>query len=73
MALDLAFDFKDTQADLWNKISRDKYMVYAVKECYHSVERILLSLLDNEGRLWYFYIILNVSLIRFFMEIIVMS
>ncbi|CAA6653832.1 unnamed protein product [Spirodela intermedia] len=52
LAVDLAFDCKDTQADLWNRISKDEYMAYAVKECYYSVERILLSLLDGEGRLW---------------------
>ena len=28
-------------------------MAYAVKECYYSVEKILYSLVDNEGRLWY--------------------
>ncbi|XP_014500932.1 callose synthase 10 isoform X1 [Vigna radiata var. radiata] len=54
LAIDLALDCKDTQADLWNRISRDEYMAYAVKECYYSVEKILYSLVgnDNEGRLW---------------------
>ncbi|XP_078444435.1 glucan synthase-like 8 [Wolffia australiana] len=52
LALDLAFDCKDSQSELWNRISKDEYMAYAVKECYYSVERILLSLLDGEGRLW---------------------
>ncbi|KAF6157565.1 hypothetical protein GIB67_004503 [Kingdonia uniflora] len=52
MAMDLAFDCKDTQGDLWNRISRDEYMAYAVQECYYSVEKILNSLVDNEGRLW---------------------
>ncbi|WVZ18445.1 hypothetical protein V8G54_005767 [Vigna mungo] len=54
LAIDLALDCKDTQADLWNRISRDEYMAYAVTECYYSVEKILYSLVgnDNEGRLW---------------------
>lgn len=53
LAIDLALDCKDTQTDLWNRICRDEYMAYAVKECYYSVEKILYSLVDNEGRLWY--------------------
>ncbi|KAH1255058.1 Callose synthase 10 [Glycine max] len=52
LAIDLALDCKDTQTDLWNRICRDEYMAYAVKECYYSVEKILYSLVDNEGRLW---------------------
>ncbi|TKY73602.1 Callose synthase 10 [Spatholobus suberectus] len=52
LAIDLALDCKDTQTDLWNRICRDEYMAYAVKECYYSVEKILYSLVDNEARLW---------------------
>ncbi|XP_040989322.1 callose synthase 10 [Juglans microcarpa x Juglans regia] len=52
LAIDLALDCKDTQADLWNRICRDEYMAYAVQECYFSVEKILHSLVDVEGRLW---------------------
>ncbi|OAY48210.2 callose synthase 10 [Manihot esculenta] len=52
LAIDLALDCKDTQADLWNRICRDEYMEYAVQECYYSVEKILHSLVDGEGRLW---------------------
>ncbi|KAJ7956112.1 Callose synthase-like protein [Quillaja saponaria] len=52
LAIDLALDCKDTQADLWNRICRDEYMAYAVQECYYSVEKILYSLVDDEGRLW---------------------
>ncbi|GAU46341.1 hypothetical protein TSUD_402010 [Trifolium subterraneum] len=51
LAVDLALDCKDTQADLWSRICRDEYMAYAVKECYCSIEKILYSLVDNEGRL----------------------
>ncbi|CAK9160752.1 unnamed protein product, partial [Ilex paraguariensis] len=52
LAIDLALDCKDTQSDLWSRICRDEYMAYAVKECYYSAEKILLSLVDGEGRLW---------------------
>nr|QKN22530.1 callose synthase 10 [Urtica dioica subsp. dioica] len=52
LAVDLALDCKDTQADLWNRICRDEYMAYAVQECYYSIEKLLYSLIDGEGRLW---------------------
>ncbi|KAL8123333.1 hypothetical protein AgCh_011345 [Apium graveolens] len=52
LAIDLALDCKDTQADLWNRICRDEYMAYAVQECYYSIEKILYSLVDGEGRVW---------------------
>ncbi|KAK9726727.1 hypothetical protein RND81_05G233500 [Saponaria officinalis] len=52
MAIDLALDCKDTQADLWNRICRDDYMAYAVQECYYSIEKILHALVDGEGRRW---------------------
>lgn len=51
--MDLAVDCKDRQLDLWNRIGRDEYMAYAVQECYYSIEKILHSLVDGEGRLWY--------------------
>ncbi|THU65685.1 hypothetical protein C4D60_Mb05t06240 [Musa balbisiana] len=52
LARDIAAESKDLQADLWFKISRDDYMRYAVEECYHSVKVILMSVFENEGRLW---------------------
>ncbi|XVF11615.1 hypothetical protein REPUB_Repub08aG0042500 [Reevesia pubescens] len=52
LAIDLAIDCKDTQAELWNRICKDEYMAYAVQECYYSIEKILHSLVDGEGRLW---------------------
>ncbi|VFQ97396.1 unnamed protein product [Cuscuta campestris] len=52
LAIDLALDCKDTQADLWSRICNDEYMAYAVQECYFSIEKILYSLVDGEGRLW---------------------
>ncbi|XP_073272361.1 callose synthase 10-like [Primulina huaijiensis] len=52
LAIDLALDCKDTQVDLWNRVCKDEYMAYAVQECYFSIEKILHSLVDGEGRLW---------------------
>lgn len=52
LAIDLALDCKDTQADLWNRVCRDEYMAYAVQECFYSVEKILHSLVEGEGKLW---------------------
>lgn len=52
LAIDLALDCKDSQTHLWIRICKDEYMAYAVEECYCSIERILLSLVDGEGRLW---------------------
>lgn len=52
LAIDLALDCKDTQRDLWTRICKDEYMAYAVQECYYSIEKILYSLNDGEGRLW---------------------
>ncbi|KAI3940839.1 hypothetical protein MKW98_014898 [Papaver atlanticum] len=52
LAMDLALDCKDTQKELWARISRDEYMADAVRECYYSIEKILHSLVDSEGRLW---------------------
>ncbi|XP_039828027.1 callose synthase 10-like isoform X2 [Panicum virgatum] len=52
LANDYASDCKDSQYELWNRISKDEYMAYAVKECYYSTERILHSLVDAEGQRW---------------------
>lgn len=52
LAMDLALDCKDKQVDLWNRVCKDEYMAYAVQECYSSIEKILHSLVDGEGRLW---------------------
>uniref|UniRef100_A0A0E0L6W8 1,3-beta-glucan synthase n=1 Tax=Oryza punctata TaxID=4537 RepID=A0A0E0L6W8_ORYPU len=52
LANDYASDCKDSQYELWDRISRDEYMAYAVKECYFSAERILHSLVDGEGQRW---------------------
>ncbi|KAJ3672614.1 hypothetical protein LUZ60_007335 [Juncus effusus] len=52
LANELAASFEETQQELWNQIKKDKYMAYAVQECYYSAEVILSSLVDAEGRLW---------------------
>ncbi|KAL8142008.1 hypothetical protein V2J09_015040 [Rumex salicifolius] len=52
MAIDLALDCKDTQADLWDRICRDDYMAYAVQECYYSIEKILHALVDVDAGRW---------------------
>lgn len=53
LANDYASDCKDSQLELWHRISKDEYMAYAVKECYYSAERILNSIVDAEGQRWY--------------------
>ncbi|KAL9235580.1 hypothetical protein vseg_010326 [Gypsophila vaccaria] len=52
MAIDLAVDCKDTQADLWYRICRDDYMAYAVQECYYGIQKILQAIVNDEGRHW---------------------
>ncbi|KAF3436800.1 hypothetical protein FNV43_RR19553 [Rhamnella rubrinervis] len=50
LAIDLALDCKDTQADLWSRICRDEYMAYAVQECYHGIENFYIPwLMVKEG------------------------
>lgn len=46
-------DNKETQDDLWERISRDDYMKYAVEECYHGIKLMLTAILDDDGRKWY--------------------
>lgn len=52
MAKDIAVEVKDSQDELWDRISRDDYMKYAVEECYHTIKFILTEILDDEGRMW---------------------
>ncbi|CAN8316738.1 unnamed protein product [Cochlearia groenlandica] len=61
VAIDLATECKDTQQSLWNQISGDEYMAYAVQECYYSVEKILNSMVDGEGRRWVEKVFLEIS------------
>lgn len=52
LAIEMAVESKDSQVELWERISKDEYMKYAVVECYYTVENVLKAILDDEGRLW---------------------
>lgn len=56
MAKDIAVESKDSQEELWERISRDDNMKYAVQECFYSLKYILMAILDdgenNEGKKW---------------------
>ncbi|CAI9290154.1 unnamed protein product [Lactuca saligna] len=51
LAKDIAGE-SDTQDELWDKISRDDYMQYAVEECFYTIKLILTSIFDKEGNEW---------------------
>lgn len=53
LARDIAVENRDPQHELWERISRDDHMKYAVQECYHTIRVILTEILDGEGRMWY--------------------
>uniref|UniRef100_A0A6N2M9D6 1,3-beta-glucan synthase n=1 Tax=Salix viminalis TaxID=40686 RepID=A0A6N2M9D6_SALVM len=42
----------DSQNELWERISKDDYMKYAVEEAYHALRFILIEILQGEGRMW---------------------
>ncbi|XP_024020738.1 callose synthase 9 isoform X2 [Morus notabilis] len=52
LAKDIAVESRDSQEELWERISRDDYMKYAVQECFHTVRLILTNILDDEGKMW---------------------
>ncbi|KAJ4724122.1 Callose synthase-like protein [Melia azedarach] len=52
LAKDIALESRDSQDELWERISRDEYMKYAVEECYHTLRFILTEILEAEGRMW---------------------
>ncbi|XWS52423.1 hypothetical protein CRYUN_Cryun11dG0069800 [Craigia yunnanensis] len=53
LAKDIAAESRDySQVELWERISRDDYMRYAVQECYHTLQFILTEILEDEGRMW---------------------
>ncbi|KAK8506312.1 hypothetical protein V6N13_016471 [Hibiscus sabdariffa] len=52
LAKDIAAESRDLQYELWERISRDDYMKYAVQECYHALRFILTEILEAEGRMW---------------------
>ncbi|KAL3519146.1 hypothetical protein ACH5RR_021735, partial [Cinchona calisaya] len=49
LAKDIAIESRDSQDELWDRISKDDYMKYAVQECYHTIKVILTAILDDEG------------------------
>ncbi|XP_023739784.2 callose synthase 9 [Lactuca sativa] len=51
LAKDIAGE-SDTQDELWDRISRDDYMQYAVEECFYTIKLILTSIFDKEGNEW---------------------
>nr|QKN22529.1 callose synthase 9 [Urtica dioica subsp. dioica] len=51
-AKDIAVENRDSQEELWERVSRDEYMKYAVQESYHSIKLILCEVLEGEGRMW---------------------
>ncbi|OWM73432.1 hypothetical protein CDL15_Pgr026531 [Punica granatum] len=52
LAKDIAADYRELQDELWERISRDDYMKYAVEECFSTIKYILLEILEGEGRMW---------------------
>ncbi|KAE9618585.1 putative 1,3-beta-glucan synthase [Lupinus albus] len=52
LAKDIAAESRDTQDELWDRISKDEYMKYAVQECYYAIKHILTEILDEVGRMW---------------------
>ncbi|KAI8526298.1 hypothetical protein RHMOL_Rhmol13G0297700 [Rhododendron molle] len=52
LAKDIALESRDSQEELWDRISRDDYMKYAVDECYCAVRLVLTAILDDEGKMW---------------------
>ncbi|KAB2607463.1 callose synthase 9 [Pyrus ussuriensis x Pyrus communis] len=52
VAKDIAVESRDSQDELWERISRDDYMKYAVQECFHIIKLILDEILEGEGGKW---------------------
>ncbi|KAH9611751.1 hypothetical protein KSS87_012090 [Heliosperma pusillum] len=52
LARDIAVESRDSQDELWDRISRDEYMKYAVVECYYSIKIVLTAILEEDGRKW---------------------
>ncbi|GMH24309.1 hypothetical protein Nepgr_026152 [Nepenthes gracilis] len=52
LAKDIAAENIVSQEELWERISRDEYMKYAVVECYHSLKVVLTAILEEDGRTW---------------------
>ncbi|CAL0300447.1 unnamed protein product [Lupinus luteus] len=52
LAKDIAAESRDNQDELWDRISKDEYMKYAVQECFYAIKHILTEILDEVGRMW---------------------
>ncbi|CAL1390847.1 unnamed protein product [Linum trigynum] len=52
LAKDIAAESRDSQDELWERVSKDDYMKYAVEECYNALRYILTEILQGEGRMW---------------------
>ncbi|KAK7310312.1 hypothetical protein RJT34_07750 [Clitoria ternatea] len=52
LAKDIAVESKDTQEELWDRITRDDHMLYAVQECFYAIKLILTEILDDVGQKW---------------------
>ncbi|XP_058198210.1 callose synthase 9 isoform X2 [Rhododendron vialii] len=52
LAKDIALESRDSLEELWDRISRDDHMKYAVEECYCAVRLVLTAILDDEGNMW---------------------
>ncbi|KAL3618835.1 hypothetical protein CASFOL_037358 [Castilleja foliolosa] len=52
LAKDIAMVNRDSQEELWDRISRDDNMKYAVEECFFSVKFIFTTILDYEVKKW---------------------
>ena len=52
IAGELAVEHKHSQTELWAKICSDEYMGYAVLQTFHTLEPLLLSMLNDDGRRW---------------------
>lgn len=52
LAKDIAVENRYSQEELWERISRDDHMKFAVEEYYYTLKLILTEILDGEGRMW---------------------
>lgn len=69
VACDMANVHKQaTQQELWEKIERVDYMMFAVQEAFYTLRFILESLLVNdEGSLWYACALIDFNHFFFFL------
>jgi callose synthase len=54
VGVDIVNEYRQiTQEELWERISRDPYLVHAVQESFEDLQPILLALLNDEGGNWF--------------------